>query len=163
VRSRIYHIKVAAGQLSDEQIVSATGLENLGADDNDSWAWVEQAEHIRPARDLFVAQVVGASMNRRIADGAWCLWRFTPAGPWTGKVVLAEHREIQDSDLGGHSTVKLYHSESAPRDSANQGKRLLTRVILSPDSQDKSFQPIVLEGLQENELRIIAELVEVLG
>ena len=41
------------------------------------------------------------------------------------------------------------------------GQRSTT--VVKPDSTDPSFEPIVLEGLEEGELTIVAELVEVLG
>ena len=33
---------------------------------------------------------------------------------------------------------------------------------MNPDSTDRSYESIVLEGLAEDELRVVAELVEVL-
>ena len=38
----------------------------------------------------------------------------------------------------------------------------LKSVSLKPDSEDASYKPIVLEGLAEGELRIVAELVAIL-
>ena len=40
-------------------------------------------------------------MNRRIPNGAWCLWRANPTGTRQGKVVLAQHGDINDPELGG--------------------------------------------------------------
>ena len=59
-------------------------------------------------KGLFVAQVVGESMSRRIPSGAWCLFREEKGGSRNGKVVLASHREIADTDTGGHYTVKIF-------------------------------------------------------
>lgn len=155
----LYDLKVPAGQFSDEQVLGAAAADKLTTDDIDSRTWVAPMGQTRPARDLFVAQVTGESMNRRIPNGAWCLWRYCTAGPWAGKVILAEHHEIQDSDFGGHYAVKVYHAEFAPE---GDHREVVTKVILKPESSDPGFVPVVLEGLQEGELRIIAELVEVL-
>ena len=99
-------------------------------------------------------------MNRRIPNGAWCVWRLKPKGWRRGKVVLAQHRDIQDPEHGGQYTVKVYESEKQPTDDGGWRHR---RVTLKPDSTDPAFQPIVLENLEEGELTIVAEMVEVLG
>ena len=109
---------------------------------------------------MFVAQVVGESMNRRIPSGAWCLWRANPTGTRQGKVVLAQHRDIQDPELGGRYTVKVYESEKLATD---DGDWRHVVIRLKPDSYDPSYTPIVLRDLAEGELSIVAELVEVLG
>jgi len=43
--------------------------------------YVEVPEWVDPKPELFVAQVVGESMNRRIPNGAWCLFRANPSNP----------------------------------------------------------------------------------
>ena len=53
---------------------------------------------VRPQPGLFVAQVVGESMNRRIPNGAWRLFRANPAGSRQGKVVVVQHRSIADPE-----------------------------------------------------------------
>ena len=63
---------------------------------------------------MFVAQVVGESMNRRIPNGAWCLFRAAPTGTREGKVVVVQHRGIADPETGGRFTIKVYISEKAP-------------------------------------------------
>jgi hypothetical protein len=109
---------------------------------------------------LFVAQVVGESMNRRITNGAWCLFRLHPKGSRQGKVVLAAYRGMADAETGDRFTVKRYESEIERHDDGTWRHR---RVVLRPDSSDPGFEPIVLEGLEEGEVAIVAELVEVLG
>jgi len=142
-------LKAAAGAFSEAQQV-----------DGDAWQWVTLEGRTKPAPGLFVAQVVGESMNRRIPNGAWCLWRANPGGTRQGKVVFAEHRDIDDPELGGRYTVKVYDSEKLA--TADGGWRHSV-VRLRPDSYDPSFEAIVLEDLEEGELRIVAELVEVLA
>ena len=141
-------LKVAAGAFSDAQ----------DAFDGD-WRWVVLGGRTPAGPGLFVAQVVGESMNRRIPNGAWCVWRANPTGTRQGKVVLAQHRDIADPELGGRYTVKVYESEKVATDDGGWRHAV---VRLKPDSSDPVFQPIVLEGLAEGELSIIAELVEVL-
>ncbi len=85
--------------------------------------------------------------------------RTNPAGTRQGKVVLAEHRDIQDPELGGRYTVKVYESEKGPDDEGGWTHQV---VRLKPDSTEPGFEPIVLRGLDDGELRIVAELVDVL-
>src|SRR5690606_40461513 len=94
----VYNLKVAAGDFSQYQ-------------SSGDFDWVELPEHIRMSNDYFVAQVVGESMNRRIPNGSWCLFKANPGGSREGKVVLVQHRDIQDVEQGGHYTVKEYHSD----------------------------------------------------
>lgn len=142
----IVPLKIAAGGFSRSQEVG------------EEYDWVSLEGRAKPSPDLFVAQVVGESMNRRIPNGAWCLWRASPVGTRNGKVVLAEHREISDPELGGSYTVKVYRSEKT---SSEEGWRHL-RVVLEPDSTDPDISPIVISGAEAAEVRVIAELVQVL-
>ena len=73
--------------------------------------WVELPEEFRPREGLFVAQVLGESMNRRIPDGSWCLFSTDRGGSREGKIVLVEHRLRDDPETGGRYTVKRYRSE----------------------------------------------------
>jgi len=152
-------VKVAAGRFSGEQVVDEVPQQEE-ARNPDDYEWVIYDGRPRPAQGLFVAQVVGESMNRRIPNGAYCVWRLNPAGSRGGRVVLAQHRDINDGELGGHYTVKIYESEKEHFDDLTWRHK---QIILKPSSSDPSFQPIVLKDLEEGELEIIAELVEVLA
>jgi type I restriction enzyme R subunit len=147
----VYDLKVAAGRFSAPQVVHEVP-QHAEVVHPEDFEWVVPGT-VTPRPGLFVAQVVGESMNRRIPDGAWCVWRLHPGGDLEGKVVLAQHTDLQDSDLG-QFTVKLYSSEPG-----TDGTR---RVVLRPSSTDGQFEPITLEGV-EGDLVIVAELVEVLG
>lgn len=120
--------------------------------------WVELPSHLKPQEGLFVAQVVGESMNRQIPNGAWCLFRLHPQGTRQGKVVVAQHRAISDPEHGGSFTIKQYASEKrAEGDSWRHD-----RIVLRPNSDDPRFQPIHLDPADAQDLRIVAELVQVL-
>lgn len=60
---------------------------------------------------MFVAQVVGRSMEPRISDGGWCLFESPVEGGRRGHVVLVQHRDIDDPETGGGYAVKRYESE----------------------------------------------------
>jgi type I restriction enzyme R subunit len=154
----VYDIKVAAGRFSAPQAVQEVP-QHEEVTNPSAFEWAALDARRRPAPGMFVAQVVGESMNRKIPNGAWCLWRLNPGGSRQGKVVLAEHNDIDDTDLGSY-TVKVYESEKVSTDG---GGWKHSRITLKPDSTDPTYQPLVFENLADGKLRIIAELVEVLG
>jgi hypothetical protein len=99
-------------------------------------------------------------MKRRIPNGAWCLFKLFPIGTRQGKVLLVQHREIQDTDIGGHFTIKVYESEKKIEE---DGSWRHTKVILRPDSTYPEYEPIILSVDQAEDLRVIAELIAVLS
>ena len=141
-------LKVAAGSFSSSQAVDDSEVE-----------WAELPDWIRAQPGYFVAQVVGESMNRRIPNGAWCLFRFDPQGSRNGKVVVAQHRTINDPDTGGSYTVKVYSSEKLEGEDDTWSH---TMILLRPDSSDPSFLPIQIPGASAEDFRVVAELVTVL-
>lgn len=149
VAAPVIDLQFAAGAFS--------GAQALDDDAND---WVALPDWVRPQPGLFVAQVVGESMNRRIPNGSWCLFRANPAGTRQGKVVVVQHRSIADPETGGRYTVKLYASEKVP---AEDGGWRHERVILQPDSDRSGFEPIELNFLKgEEAFSVIAEMLTVL-
>ncbi len=110
----LYDLKIAAGLFSEEQHVSDVD-------------WVELPDCFCPQPGLFVAQVVGESMNRRIPNGSWCLFRRDPVGSRQGKVVLVQQRDFSDVDDGGHYTVKVYESKKAYADDGSWSLRRVYR------------------------------------
>lgn len=143
----LYDLKAAAGLFSDEQQIS----------DID---WIELPDIFRPQQGLFVIQIIGESMNRRIPNGSWCLFKKNPAGSRQGKVVLVQHREISDNDTGGHYTVKIYESKKITHE---DGTWQHTSIILRPDTTATDYEPVVLNERQSEELQVVGEFVAVLG
>lgn len=141
-------LKLAAGLFSDVQSF-----------DIDDAEWIELPDIYRPQPGMFVAQVVGESMNRRIPNGSWCLFRANPQGTRAGKVVVAQHRSIEDPELGGSYTVKVYSSEK--KQTGNDSWRH-TRVELSPDSSDPAFKPLIFGPDSADSVKIVAEIMAVL-
>lgn len=143
----VYNLKIAAGEFSQYQ---------TSADVD----WVELPEHIRLSDGYFVAQVVGESMNRRIPNGSWCLFKTDPGGSREGKIVLVQHRDIQDVEQGGHYTVKEYHSRKA--ESADGGWEH-TGIVLRPKTSALGYKDIVFGPDQVAELKVIGEFVSIVG
>jgi DUF2075 family protein len=149
VAAPVIDLRFAAGAFSDAQ-----ALED-GAE-----VWVALPDWVRAQRGLFVAQVVGESMNRRIPNGSWCLFRANPAGTREGKVVVVQHRSIADPETGGRYTVKLYASEKVP---AEDGGWRHDRITLRPDSDRPQFEPMVI-NLDDSDdgFSVVAEMLFVL-
>jgi len=144
----VIDLKFAAGAFGDSQVFDPADAE-----------WVAIPDGVKPGQGLFIAQVIGESMNRRIPNGAWCVFRANPAGSKQGKVVVAQHRSIHDVDLGGSYTVKVYQSEKAAGDDGGWHHEL---IVLKPDTSAAGYAPIVIEGEGLEGLAIVAELVKVL-
>jgi uncharacterized protein len=142
----IYNLQVAAGAFSNEQVI----------EEHD---WVELPPEFRVQDGLFVTQVIGESMNRRIPNGSWCLFRANPVGTRNGRIVLVQHREINDGDTGGHFTVKVYSSEKSVDEDAEWQHQ---RITLSPDTTASGYSPIILDGADLDEFKVLAEFVAVL-
>jgi hypothetical protein len=138
-------LKVAAGAFSDPQHIDDDGFE---------WAVVETKRRLR--RGMFVAQVVGKSMEPATPDGAYCLFAPPVEGTRQGKTVLVQLRDATDPETDERYTVKRYESEKlTDGDSWHHAK-----ITLKPVNPD--FQPIVLTGADEGQLQVVAELAEVL-
>lgn len=139
---------------------AAGGFSNLQVLEDNATSWVQPPDWLRPRPGLFVAQVVGESMNRRIPNGAWCVFRANPGGTREGKVVVVQHRDIADPETGGQYTVKLYSSEKI---AAADGEWRHNRITLSPDSDRAEFDPIIIDAAEEDStLVVVAELLTVL-
>lgn len=143
----LYNLKIAAGDFSDYQTTT-------------DFDWVELPEHIRAAEGYFVAQVLGESMNRRIPNGSWCLFRANPEGSREGKIVLVQHRGIQDVEQGGHYTVKEYHSKKV---SVGNDEWRHSEIILRPITNALGYKDITLTEDQGRDLAVIGEYVSILS
>lgn len=140
----VVELKFAAGHFSEPQ-----ALED-GATD-----WVELPEWVKPQPGLFVAQVVGESMNRRIPNGAWCLFRANPQGTRNGKIVVVQHRSISDPETGGSYTIKRYRSEKVLDE---DGGWRHERIELVPESDVAGYQTIQISaGDADDEVVVAAE------
>jgi len=142
-------LKIAAGVFGPNQAL-----------DEDAAEWVEVPDWVQIQPGLFVAQVLGESMNRRIPNGSWCLFRANPVGTRNGKIVIAEHRSVHDPDFGGTYTIKLYSSTKvAGADAEWQHKH----IRLRPDSDQPAYESILIEDADDGEFRVIAEFLAVLN
>jgi DUF2075 family protein/phage repressor protein C with HTH and peptisase S24 domain/DNA replication protein DnaC len=140
----VYSLKAAAGKFSGGQDVKEEG-------------WIKADIGQKLGKNMFVAKVVGHSMEPRIPDNSYCVFSFHSVGSRQGKIVLAQHRDIQDVDTGGSYTVKKYRSEKKVESEDNWHHE---KIILEPLNKD--YEPIIVTPESEGDFKIIAEFITVL-
>lgn len=141
----VYSLKAAAGYFGSGEAVEQEG-------------WVEAGGVGKLDERMFVARAFGRSMEPRIHDGDYCVFRANPVGSRKGKIVLAKYRGPADPDTGGSFTVKKYTSEKIVNAETEWRHRRVTLSPLNPECQ-----PIVLMPESEGEVQIVAEFLVVLG
>ena len=105
-------------------------------------------------KDMFIAKVVGKSMEPTISDGSYCVFRYEKGGSRSGLVVLVESRLVADPETNQRYTIKRYRSE---KEFFEDGTWRHKRIILSPDN--RGFTDIVLEDVSATDFRVVAEFV----
>jgi type III restriction enzyme len=120
------------------------------------WKKVKTSKKLN--KDLFIAKVVGKSMEPTIPEGSYCLFRFERGGSSNGLVVLVESRQVSDPETFQRFTVKRYKSEKEDLGDGQWGHK---KIILSPDN--KEFKDITLENVSGEDFRVVAEFIEVLA
>jgi len=118
--------------------------------------WVDTKNlKVELTKKMFVSQVKGESMEPRIKDGDYCLFRVDVVGTRNDKIVLVQHHSIHDPDNGGRYTVKKYKSYKSKK----PGK-LNEKVELIP--LNKKHETIVLKDELDEDFKVIAEFIQVL-
>ena len=141
-------LKAAAGLWSEEQ----TDLGGL-AEHAQDWAVLDD---FKLSQGMFVAQVVGKSMEPLVPTGSFCLFRPVPGGTKEGRKLLVRHEGTTDSETGGQYTLKVYHSEK----SVDGTDAVTSQIVLKPINSD--YGSIVLTPSSDGEVRAVAEFVRVL-
>ncbi|MBK5290217.1 MAG: helix-turn-helix transcriptional regulator [Acidobacteriia bacterium] len=137
----LYSCRAAAGRWGDQMPVEEDG-------------WVEAPADLRLSEDLFVAQVVGRSMEPLIADGSFCVFRAGVTGSRQGKRVLVEN--FSESDSGGQRyTVKRYSSLKSQNPDGTWQHETIRLEPLNP-----AFE--AWEIGENSQCRVLAEFVRVL-
>jgi SOS-response transcriptional repressor LexA len=129
-----YSLRAAAGIALENQEIAEEG-------------WIEAPENLRLTRDMFVAQIVGHSMEPLIPDGSLCVFRYGVVGSRTGRLVLAE-----ELGAAGNNRYAVKQYARAP---GKLGEPVPLHS-LNPEYPDWELKP------DEDKYRIIAEFVRVL-
>ncbi|MFN7996721.1 MAG: S24 family peptidase [Bryobacteraceae bacterium] len=129
----LYTLRAAAGKFGTDEAVEEEG-------------WVRVPENLRLQPGMFVAHVVGRSMEPRIPDGSLNVFRSPVVGSRQGKIVLAEV-------IGVHEkyTVKRYTSK---KDQKSDDQWEHTEIVLEPLNPEFEDLP-----LTPDRLTVVAEWI----
>jgi SOS-response transcriptional repressor LexA len=117
----------------------------------ESWVRVPGGLKLTPA--MFVAQVVGRSMEPLIPNGSLCIFRAGVTGSRQGRLVLID--KFDETDFSSRFTVKRYTSRKIVDPATGEWRH--EQIRLEP--LNREFEAFDLEGDRFN---VIAEFVQVL-
>ena len=133
-------LKIAAGDFGDDQLPEF-----------EEWVQINASLPLR--KGMFVARVVGRSMEPLIPDGAYCLFQFKAPQLKNDMIAVFQLHGAEDPETGGSYTVKRLKL-STQRDPDEGSMRVATLIPENP-----SFKPIPVKG---DDVKFVAELLEVL-
>jgi phage repressor protein C with HTH and peptisase S24 domain len=135
----LYSLRAAATKFGEDREVEAEG-------------WVKTPPRLRLTPDMFVAHVVGRSMEPRIPDGSLCVFRTGVVGSRQGKLVLVER--YGTTETSARYTIKKYTSKKVQSSDTEWEHAAVRLEPLNPEFE--GFE------LKEGEARVIAEFIQVL-
>jgi SOS-response transcriptional repressor LexA len=135
----LYSLRAAAGRLGEE-------MEPAAED------WVRAPEGMRLDSGVFVAHVVGRSMEPRIPDGSLNLFRFHPVGTRQQKILLIERFGVTDETA--RYTVKTYTSTKVSAGEDQWRHRSIRLEPLNPEFEGWDLEP--------DDFAVVAEWLRVL-
>lgn len=139
----VYSLRAAATRFGEDMEVAC---EN----------WLEAPRGLRITPDMFVARVVGRSMEPLIPDGSLCIFRANVVGSRQGKRLLIQRLGVTDSSA--EFTVKQYRSEKAMTSEDEWTHRTIRLEPLNPQ-----FDAMVFTADDESQsFRVIGEFLRVL-
>lgn len=139
-----YDIQVTAGEFSESTLP-------------DELSWFKLPEPYHSSSDYFVVKVTGDSMNKKIPNGSFCLFKRDPGGSRENKIVLVENFGIHDQEFGAGYTVKKYSSQKVlSDDSWNHSE-----IRLQPMSYFSHYEDIVLSEGEVDNFKILGVFVGV--
>jgi hypothetical protein len=140
----VYSLKAACGYFGEGEEVNELG-----------WIQVEGVGRLN--RNMFVVQATGHSMEPKIHDGDFCVFRANPAGSRQGKIVLVQHYNYYDSDYSGAYSIKEYSSTKSYDEFGNWQHEKIELIPLNKD-----YNPIVINSDDAEDFRVIGEFVGVI-
>lgn len=137
----VYSLQAVATTFSEEQKPELLG-----------WKKIDSKKKLD--KHMFVAQVIGKSMEPTIADGSYCIFRYDQGGSRNGKVVLVESRQVTDPETNQKFTIKRYRSEKEKLEGDQWRHK---KIVLSPDN--RAFKDIILKNVSGDDFRVVAEFI----
>lgn len=141
----VYSIKAACGYFGEGDEVSELG-------------WIRAEGVGKLNRNMYVVQASGHSMEPRINDGDFCVFRANPAGSRQGKIVLVQHTNYYDADYSGAYSIKEYSSVKSYDEFGNWQHE---KIELKPYNHD--YNPIIINADDAEDFRVIGEFVDTLN
>jgi SOS-response transcriptional repressor LexA len=135
----LYSLRAAAGHLGEEM-----------ASEEEDWVPAPQGMHL--TQDLFVAHVVGRSMEPRIPEGSLNLFRFNPVGSRQNKILLIELFGAFEETA--RYTVKRYTSKKSYRADGNWEHDEIRLEPLNPEFEAWNVGP--------EDFAVVAEWIRVI-
>lgn len=140
-----YNFYAAAGNFSDLQ-------------SEKTFSQIEVPQKYALNDDYFACKVIGDSMNKRIPDGSICVFKKHPTGSRSGKILLIENHDIQDTDFNSAFTVKTYTShKNVTEEGWNH-----TEIILRPNSFNPSYKDIIINQDNADDMNIVGEFIDII-
>jgi phage repressor protein C with HTH and peptisase S24 domain len=153
---RIYsehvHARVLPFQTHLPQYTLAAAAGSWGeAMEADQEGWVEAPADLRLTEDMFVAHVVGRSMEPRIPAGSLCVFRRNVTGSRQGRLVLVENY----GETGENRyTIKRYTSIKRHSGEEDWEHKTIRLEPLNPEFDAWELSP--------SDIRVVGEFVRVL-
>ncbi len=140
----VYSLEAAAGAFGEGMDVKEMG-----------WLKVNIGRSLN--KRLFVAKVVGKSMEPLIPNGSYCVFSANVVGSRANKIVLVQQNSISDPDTGGKYTVKKYTSKKKYSPDGTWEHEEITLLPLNPE-----YSQISIPNANEGEFLVIAEFIAVI-
>ena len=135
----LYSLRAAAGSLGEE----------MSSAEED---WVRAPEGMRLDPGVFVAHVVGRSMEPRIPDGSLNLFRLNPVGSRQNKILLIQRFGVTDESA--RYTVKKYTSKKVETSEDEWHHERIRLEPLNPEFEAWDVEP--------QDFAVVAEWLRVL-
>ncbi|MCD8399342.1 DUF3427 domain-containing protein [Tenacibaculum finnmarkense] len=141
----LYDFYAAAGNFSELQ-------------SEKTFSKIEVPEKYALNTDYFACKIIGESMNKRIPNGSICIFKKYSGGSRSGKILLIENHDIQDTDFNSAFTVKTYASQK----NVTEQDWEHTQIVLKPNSYNPSYKDIIIDQENANNMNIVGEFMSVL-
>lgn len=145
----LYSMKAACGYFGDGEDVYEKG-------------WIDAGKYGRLDRNMFVVRALGNSMEPKIHDGDYCIFRSGVTGSRNGKTLLVQHHDYVDGETGGAYSIKQYSSEKSIDRETGEWKN--EKITLHPLNND--YDDIVIESFdvdRDNEYRVVGEFMGIIS
>lgn len=138
-----YTIKAACGAFGEGQDTEING-------------WVRVDGIGKLTKNMFVVQACGKSMEPKIPDGSYCVFRSNVVGSRNNKIVLVQHHSLFDPDNGGCYTIKQYYSEKIIDSETGEWRH--DKITLKPVNRD--YLPIIIN--EDDNFIVVGEFLSII-